>query len=186
MKKIVLLLCAVVLLVAVIGCGGSNTPQETQRPIHTPPDMLAQPSSPQEDFEFLIDDEFGEVIILNYIGSDTHIVVPAYVETPEGEKFPIVGIQSRAFANKYIASIVFPSNIERLGNIFRKDTSNFFEVDPGAPSLRYLIFEGDAPELWSPHLFIPSTFLTVRHGLFKISLSITMPMHKALTNLHGT
>jgi len=140
MKKIALLLCVALLLVAVVGCGGGGEGAR-QTPTQTP--------SPQIDFE-LHDEIFtpDTFAVVGYRGFDSHVVVPPYFETILDEtvyrQYPVIAVWNGGLANYHINSIVFLSNIEYFErSIFRR----VHFPDQGATALRYIYFEGDAPRL---------------------------------------
>lgn len=64
-----------------------------------------QKANPATDFEYDLNQAGDGVIIKNYKGTSTEVVIPAEIED-----FPVVGVGFKAFSETDIVSVVFPDS----------------------------------------------------------------------------
>ncbi len=80
--------------------GGESTPDE--------PDDPEIEETPATSFNYTIND--GEATILQFIGSETQVVIPAKIED-----CPVTRVNSGAFYGQAVTSVVFPESVWEIG-----------------------------------------------------------------------
>ncbi len=72
---------------------------------------VAQVANPAADFEYDLNTNGDGVVIQKYKGTATNVVIPAVIED-----FPVVEVNSFAFARKNVVSVVFPDSVTEIGS----------------------------------------------------------------------
>ncbi|MGM9680570.1 MAG: leucine-rich repeat domain-containing protein [Eubacteriales bacterium] len=122
MKKLISLLLAALLLASVLpGCNRTpGNPEESAAKTteYTLPYNPAD-ASPASDFEYTVGED-GGITITKYIGTDTDMVIPEYIDGK-----PVTVIGERAFlSNLTVTSVSVPDSVTIMqGNIFQNCSS---------------------------------------------------------------
>ena len=87
----------------------SPTP-DTDRPVSTrpPPPPHEETSSSEAVFGYIV--ENGTITILSYLGNDSTVSVPAYVD-----RYPVTAIADDAFRGTDVISVVLPDTVTSIG-----------------------------------------------------------------------
>lgn len=77
--------------------------------------ISAQKANPESDFEYDLNKEGTGVVIKEYKGKATNVVIPSVIED-----FPVVELEKGAFSETNVESVVIPDSITKLGSdVFR-------------------------------------------------------------------
>ncbi len=93
------------------------------------------------DFEYTVINNY--VVIVNYIGGDTYVTIPEYIEN-----YTVVGIGKRAFKDKGVETVYVPSTVTQFGEE-AFDDSVVLECIMGSAAETYAINNGFAHTLTS-------------------------------------
>jgi hypothetical protein len=121
MKKLLALLLALSLVLALAGCNDDTVDFEPERrnretpddsapaPTSQPPQIPDIPVNPAEDFEYGIYEKY--VFIENYIGTTQEVHIPSEIEG-----LPVMVIGTRAFENNaFITAVIIPYGVDAIG-----------------------------------------------------------------------